>query len=125
MKSLEEIGLTGEYETLRQRTTYDKKEGLLYEAIKVIASDSLGIDGSLVGYTTKFMDDLGVSSVKATDMIMELENKFDLVDPNTGEGIPVTDALNILSPADVVAYLEVHQKYLTDNGQPTDYLSKV
>lgn len=52
---------------------------------------------------TAFKDDLGADSLDSTELIMELEDAFDM-------SIPDEAALEIKTVADAIAYVEKHPK---------------
>jgi acyl carrier protein len=73
-----------------------------FERVKSIIVDRLGVDGAKVQMVSTFKDDLGADSLDVVELIMELEDEFDLE-------ISDEDAEKISSVGDVVTYIEQHQ----------------
>ncbi len=73
------------------------------EKVKEVISEQLGIDDvdSITNETT-FIDDLGADSLDIVELIMALEEEFDME-------IPEEEAEKITSVGDVVAYIENQQ----------------
>ena len=68
-----------------------------FEKIKEIIVDQLGVDESDVNMDSSFTDDLGADSLDLVELIMALEEEFDME-------IPDEDAENIKTVADAVNY---------------------
>ncbi len=76
----------------------------IYERVKDVIIEQLGVeDESLITPTTTFIDDLGSDSLDIVELIMGLEEEFDIE-------IPETDAEKIVSVADVVDYIKETQE---------------
>lgn len=74
---------------------------MLEEVIKVVA-ESLGMEESEIKAESSFKDDLNADSLDLFEMIMALEEEFDVEIPNEDlEGITTVD--------DVVKYIEAHK----------------
>ncbi len=73
------------------------------EKVKEVISEQLGIDDvdSITNETT-FIDDLGADSLDIVELIMALEEEFDME-------IPEEEAEKITSVGDVVTYIENQQ----------------
>ncbi len=73
------------------------------EKVKEVISEQLGIDDvdSITAETT-FIDDLGADSLDIVELIMALEEEFDME-------IPEEEAEKITSVGDVVKYIENNQ----------------
>ena len=69
-----------------------------FERIKTIIADQLGVDESSITMDSAFIDDLGADSLDVVELIMGLENEFDLE-------IPDEDAETITTVGDVVEYI--------------------
>ncbi len=71
--------------------------------VKEVISEQLGIDDtdSITSETT-FIDDLGADSLDIVELIMALEEEFDME-------IPEEEAEKITSVGDVVKYIEENQ----------------
>ncbi|MHC1721254.1 MAG: acyl carrier protein [Clostridiaceae bacterium] len=74
---------------------------MVFEKIKGIISDQLGIDAEEVKMESSFVDDLGADSLDIVELIMALETEFDLE-------IPDEDAEKISIVGDVVNYIKKH-----------------
>ena len=72
------------------------------ERVKKVISEQLGIDKNAVCQTTSFIDDLGADSLDIVELIMALEEEFDME-------IPEAEAEKITSVGDVVEYIQKHQ----------------
>ena len=49
----------------------------IYDHIKAIIIDRLGVDEEKINYETSFQDDLGADSLDIVELIMEMEDEFD------------------------------------------------
>ena len=69
-----------------------------FEKIKEVIIDQLGVDESKVTMTASFSDDLGADSLDIVDLIMALEQEFDIEIPDElAEKIStVGDAVNYI-----------------------------
>jgi acyl carrier protein len=74
----------------------------IFTRVKNIVVDRLGVDESKVTPEATFKDDLGADSLDVVELIMELEDEFDLE-------ISDDDAEKINTVGDVVTYIEQHQ----------------
>lgn len=70
-----------------------------FEKIKDVIVDQLGVDESKVTLDASFADDLGADSLDVVDLIMGLEQEFDLE-------IPDEDAEGIVTVGDAVEYIK-------------------
>jgi len=75
----------------------------IFERVKKIIIDQLGVDESLVSMDASFIDDLGADSLEIVDLIMAFEGEF-------GITIPDEDAENLSTVRDAVEYLRDHTK---------------
>ncbi|HHY69858.1 MAG TPA: acyl carrier protein [Bacillota bacterium] len=78
-------------------------EDKLFEEVKKIIVDQLGIEESLVTKEASFIDDLGADSLEIVDLIMAFESEF-------GITIPDEDAENLTTVKDAIEYLREHVK---------------
>ena len=69
------------------------------EVVEVIAKTLKGVDTSTVTMGTKFEDDLSADSLDLVELIMELEERYDVT-------IPDEDAQSIGTVGDAVVYIE-------------------
>jgi acyl carrier protein len=73
------------------------------EKVKEVISEQLGIDDTdSITTETTFIDDLGADSLDIVELIMALEEEFDME-------IPEEEAEKITSVGDVVNYIENNQ----------------
>ncbi|HHW27430.1 MAG TPA: acyl carrier protein [Firmicutes bacterium] len=70
----------------------------VFERVKKIIVDQLGVDESLVTMEASFIDDLGADSLEIVDLIMAFEGEF-------GITIPDEDAENLSTVKAAVDYL--------------------
>ncbi|BCJ85153.1 acyl carrier protein [Effusibacillus dendaii] len=74
----------------------------VFDTVKKIIVDRLGVDESAVTMEATFKDDLGADSLDVVELVMELEDEFDLE-------ISDEDAEKISSVGEVVRYIESHK----------------
>jgi len=67
--------------------------------VKEITAEKLGVDESKVTENASFIDDLGADSLDTVELIMKMEEDFDL-------DIPDEEAENLKTVKDVVKYIE-------------------
>ena len=65
-------------------------------------ADSLGVDAGTITEESSFKDDLGADSLDLFELVMALEEEYDVE-------IPTEDLENIATVGDVVKYIESHQ----------------
>ncbi|OUM96396.1 MAG: acyl carrier protein [Thermobacillus sp. ZCTH02-B1] len=73
----------------------------VFERVKRIVVDRLGVDESEVTLDASFKDDLGADSLDVVELVMELEDEFDME-------ISDEDAEKITTVGEVVNYIESH-----------------
>ncbi len=73
----------------------------IFDRVKRIVVDRLGVDEAQVNQEASFKDDLGADSLDVVELVMELEDEFDLE-------ISDEDAEKINTVGDVVKYIEAH-----------------
>ncbi|MCL6627469.1 MULTISPECIES: acyl carrier protein [Alicyclobacillus] len=73
-----------------------------FTRVKSIIVDRLGVDEDKVTLDATFKDDLQADSLDVVELIMELEDEFDLE-------ISDEEAEKISTVGDVVTYIEQHQ----------------
>ncbi len=71
----------------------------LIDDIKEVVVEQLSVDVNEVKEDAKFVEDLGADSLDVVELVMALEEKFDIE-------IPDDEAEKIQTVADVVAYVE-------------------
>ena len=74
----------------------------MLEKIKEITADSLGADVNTLTAETSFKEDLGADSLDLFEMVMALEEEFEVE-------IPTEDLESIKTIGDVEAYLQTRQ----------------
>ena len=52
---------------------------MIFEKVKQILMDQLGIDGDQITETTDIVEDLGADSLDVVEMVMTLEEEYELV----------------------------------------------
>lgn len=75
----------------------------VFEQVKAIIIDKLGVDAAKVTPNARFREELEADSLDLVELIMEFEEKF-------GGEINDEDAQKITTVGEAVAYLESHKK---------------
>ena len=75
---------------------------VVFEKVKDIIVEQLGVDEGEVTMEASFIDDLGADSLDIVELIMALEEEFDLE-------IPDKEAEKITTVGDAVNYIKAHQ----------------
>jgi len=75
----------------------------VFDKVKTIIAERLSIDQSKITDNASFIDDLGADSLDTVELIMQLEDAFNIQ-------IPDEDAEKITSVGDAVKYIEEHAK---------------
>jgi acyl carrier protein len=76
----------------------------VYERLKEIIVEQLGVEASEVVPSASFVDDLNADSLDLVELIMSIEEKFST--PNDKLEIPDEDAEKMLTVQDAVDYLK-------------------
>jgi len=71
----------------------------LFDDVKEVVVEQLDCDPAEVKEDSKFIEDLGADSLDVVELVMALEEKFDIE-------IPDEDAEGILTVADAIKYIE-------------------
>jgi acyl carrier protein len=74
----------------------------VFDQVKAIIIDKLGVDGAKVVSQARFREDLEADSLDLVELIMEFEEKF-------GGEISDEEAQKITTVGDAVTYLESHK----------------
>ncbi len=74
---------------------------MVVDKVKAIIADKLSIDEDTISLDSSFTEDLSADSLDIVELIMALEDEFDLE-------IPDEDAEGILTVGDVVDYIRNH-----------------
>lgn len=75
---------------------------MVFDKVKEIIVDQLGVDGDQVVIEASFIEDLGADSLDIVELIMSMEDEF-------GVDIPDTDAEKISTVKDAVDYITNNQ----------------
>ena len=78
----------------------------IFERIKRIVVEQLGVEDEEVVSSASFVDDLGADSLDLVELIMSLEEEFS--NPSRKIEIPDEDAEKIMTIQDAVDYLKDH-----------------
>ena len=73
----------------------------VFEKVKGIIVNQLGVAETAVTMEASFIDDLGADSLDIVELIMALEEEFDME-------IPDSDAEKVVTVSDVVEYIKEH-----------------
>ena len=76
----------------------------IFERVKKIAVEQLGVEEQEVVHSASFVDDLGADSLDLVELIMSLEEEFSK--PSQKVEIPDEDAEKIITIQDAVDYIE-------------------
>lgn len=76
-------------------------EQMIFEKVREIIANQLGVDENDITMESSFIDDLGADSLDIVELIMALEEEFDLE-------IPDEEAEKITTVGDVVEYIKTH-----------------
>ena len=71
----------------------------VFEKVKAIIVEQLGVSEPAVTMDASFIDDLGADSLDIVELVMALEEEFDLE-------IPDADAEKVVTVGDVVEYIK-------------------
>ena len=77
--------------------------GTVFERVRKIIVDQLGVEEELVTPEASFVDDLGADSLDTVELVMALEEEF-------GIEIPDEDAEKITRVKEAVEYIDAHAK---------------
>ena len=75
----------------------------IFEKVKNIIVEQLGASESSITLESSFIDDLGADSLDIVELIMALEEEFDIE-------IPDSDAEKVVTVGDVVDYIKENVK---------------
>ncbi len=74
----------------------------LIDDVKEVVVEQLSVNADEVKEDSKFVEDLGADSLDVVELVMALEEKFDIE-------IPDSDAESIATVGDAVKYIEDHK----------------
>jgi acyl carrier protein len=75
----------------------------MFDKVKSIIADKLSVDADEITMESSFIDDLGADSLDLVELIMALEDEFDME-------IPDEDAEKVSTVGDVVEYIRAHSE---------------
>ena len=73
------------------------------QKVKNIIADQLGVGEDEIKITSSFIDDLGADSLDIVELVMAMEEEFEVE-------IPDEEAENIKTVQDAVTYITTHKK---------------
>ena len=73
----------------------------ILEKVKAIIVEQLGVADTAVTMEASFIDDLGADSLDIVELVMAIEEEFDIE-------IPDSDAEKVVTVGDVVDYIKDH-----------------
>ena len=76
---------------------------MVFDRVKEIIADKLSLDADEITMESSFVDDLGADSLDIVELIMALEDEFDME-------IPDEQAERISTVSDVVEYIRSHSE---------------
>ncbi len=74
---------------------------MIFEKVKMIVSEQLGVDDDAIRMDSNFLEDFGADSLELVDLIMALESEFDIE-------VPEEDIEDMETVSDVVSYIKNH-----------------
>ena len=74
----------------------------ILEKVKEVIVEQLGVEEDSINMDTSFIDDLGADSLDIVELIMTLEEEFDIQ-------IPDTEAEKVSTVGDVIEYIKNNQ----------------
>ncbi len=75
----------------------------IVEKVKQIISEQLGVEEDEITPTASFVDDLGADSLDTVELVMAIEEAFDIE-------IPDNDAEKMRTVQDLIDYVQKHSK---------------
>jgi len=77
--------------------------GTVEQKVKNIIADQLGVGEEEIKQTSSFIEDLGADSLDIVELVMAMEEEFEVE-------IPDEEAENIKTVGDAIKYVETHKK---------------
>lgn len=74
----------------------------MFEEMKELIAEGLSIDESKITEESSFKDDLGADSLDLFELVMSLEDKYDVE-------IPSEELEKLLTVGDIIKYIEEHK----------------
>ena len=78
-----------------------KESSIMLEKMKEIIAEQLSVEVGEIELTSNFKDDLGADSLDLFELVMALEEEYDVE-------IPAEELENIATVEDVIEYLKAH-----------------
>ncbi len=75
---------------------------MIFDTVKKLIADQLSVDENEITETSSIQDDLGADSLDVVDLVMALEDEFNIE-------IPEDQVENIKTVGDIVKYIEDKQ----------------
>ncbi len=72
---------------------------MIFEKIKIILSEQFDVDEDAINYDTKMIEDLGADSLDVVDLLMTIEDEFEIE-------VPDEDVETVKSVGDLVDYIK-------------------
>jgi acyl carrier protein len=85
-----------------ERRQTDMNPDAIFEKVKEVIIEQLGVEDESIALETSFIDDLGADSLDIVELIMALEEEFDME-------IPDSEAEKIATVGDVIEYIKNNQ----------------
>jgi acyl carrier protein len=73
------------------------------QKVKAIIAENLGVNADEIKITSSFIDDLGADSLDIVELVMQMEEEFEVE-------IPDEEAENIKTVQDAVNFITTHKK---------------
>ena len=73
------------------------------QKVKAIIAENLGVSEDEIKTTSSFIEDLGADSLDIVELVMQMEEEFEVE-------IPDEEAENIKSVGDAINYINTHKK---------------
>ena len=73
------------------------------QKVKAIIAENLGVNADEIKITSSFIDDLGADSLDIVELVMQMEEEFEVE-------IPDEEAENIKTGQDAVNFITTHKK---------------
>jgi acyl carrier protein len=73
------------------------------QKVKAIIAENLGVNADDIKITSSFIDDLGADSLDIVELVMQMEEEFEVE-------IPDEEAENIKTVQDAVTFITTHKK---------------
>jgi acyl carrier protein len=75
----------------------------IFKTVKEVIVDQLGVDEEIIKMDATFVEDLSADSLDIVELIMDIEDKFEIE-------IPDSDAEKMVTVSDVVDYIKVKKE---------------